>query len=282
MNRRSGILLASFMLVTPAAVRAAKSDPKSVIKAVDSALNAAKVDEAAAAFADDAVLTDPFGKTLQGKDQIKAWLQTLTNFHVEAPEYKADGNKVTWDFRVAFEPLRRLGLDAATGTAEAVVQNGKITSFHPSFDELTTLKLDKGLAAANKALTRKAYDAINTRNWNAFKAFLSADAVDHRTPPGTPQGAEGITQFLRSMTAAFPDFKQSIEDMIAEGDKVVTRITATGTMRGDYMGMKATGKTFTITGVDILRFKDGKAVEHWGNEDDMGMMRQLGAARAPD
>jgi len=73
----------------------------------------------------------------------------------------------------------------------------------------------------------------------------------------------------------------TVEDMIAEGDKVVTRYIAYGTPRGDVMGIPARGKTFTMTAIDILRFEDGKITEHWIESDQLGMLQQLGVIPAP-
>jgi steroid delta-isomerase-like uncharacterized protein len=75
---------------------------------------------------------------------------------------------------------------------------------------------------------------------------------------------------------AFPDGRFTVEDLLADGEKVVSRFTATGTHKNDFMGIPATGKAITVTGIDILQFADGKAVEHWGEIDGLGMMQQLG------
>jgi predicted ester cyclase len=81
--------------------------------------------------------------------------------------------------------------------------------------------------------------------------------------------------------SAFPDTKMTIEDQLAEGDKVTTRWTATGTHTGELMGIPATGKAVTVTGFDITRYSGGKSVEHWGQFDQMGMMQQLGVIPTP-
>lgn len=81
--------------------------------------------------------------------------------------------------------------------------------------------------------------------------------------------------------AAFPDFHATIEDMVAEGDKVVVRVTATGTHQGDFMGIPATGKPFKYQEIHIARIADGKMAEHWGVEDTLGMLQQLGVVQLP-
>jgi steroid delta-isomerase-like uncharacterized protein len=81
--------------------------------------------------------------------------------------------------------------------------------------------------------------------------------------------------------AAFPDLKITVEDQIAEGDKVVTRWTAEGTHDGDLPGLPASGRSSTVTGIGIDRIEGGKIVEAWGNWDTLGMLQQLGAIPAP-
>jgi predicted ester cyclase len=81
--------------------------------------------------------------------------------------------------------------------------------------------------------------------------------------------------------SAFPDVRATIDDLIAEGDKVVVRSTWHGSHKGDFFGIPPTGKDFTLTAIDIVRVVDGKVVEHWGNEDDLGMLAQLGIVTPP-
>ena len=83
------------------------------------------------------------------------------------------------------------------------------------------------------------------------------------------------------MHSAFPDLQMNVEDMIAEGDKVVARVRMSGTHQGEFMGIDPTGNRVEISGIDILRVADGKIVEHWGNFDDLGMMQQLGVIEQP-
>ena len=83
------------------------------------------------------------------------------------------------------------------------------------------------------------------------------------------------------MRAAFPDLQYTVEDQIAEGDKVVTRYTASGTHRGELMGIAPTGSRVEITGISITRVEDGKIEEIWETHDALGMMRQLGVIPSP-
>ncbi len=104
----------------------------------------------------------------------------------------------------------------------------------------------------------------------------------HASPPGEEiHGREGIEQFYGALRAAFPDLRITIEDQVAEGDRVVTRWTARGTHTGAFQGIPPTGKQGRMTGIDIDRIADGKVVECWVNSDDLGLLQQLGVIPTP-
>ncbi len=107
--------------------------------------------------------------------------------------------------------------------------------------------------------------------------IFAPEFVDHTVVPGQAPGVEGLKQFFAMMGAGFPDFRAVVEDVIAEGDKVAIRFTFNGTHQGEFMDIPPTGRRVTMSGIDILRVVDGKVVELWGQEDVLGMMRQLGA-----
>ena len=137
-------------------------------------------------------------------------------------------------------------------------------------------------AEENKAIARRGYEAINQNNLDALDEVVAPDITDHDPAPGQAPGLEGVKQWFSSMHTAFPDFRMNVEDMIAEGDKVVARVRMSGTHQGEFMGIDATGNRVTITGIDILRVNaDGKIMERWGNFDDLGMMQQLGVMEPP-
>ncbi len=134
----------------------------------------------------------------------------------------------------------------------------------------------------NKAAVRRFYEeVINKKNLAAIDEFIDPHGIDHALPPGMPGGIEGSKQFIGMYLTAFPDLHFTVEDMIAEGDRVVSRLTTRGTHKGALMGIPPTGKQVTITGIDINRIVGGKSVEHWLEMDTMGMMQQLGVIPAP-
>ena len=105
--------------------------------------------------------------------------------------------------------------------------------------------------------------------------------IEHSPLPGQAPGAEGLKQIMGMFFAAFPDLHGTIEDEITEGDKLVQRMTSRGTHKGDFMGIAPTGKQVTFTEMHIIRIVNGKAVEHWSEADQLGMMQQLGVVPAP-
>ena len=133
----------------------------------------------------------------------------------------------------------------------------------------------------NKATNRRLFqEVLNTGNLALVEEIVSPDNVFH-TPTGPIHGLEGYKQFINLYLSAFPGLQFTIEDEIAEGDKVVTRYTARGTHRGDLQGIAPTGKQATVTGIVIGRFAHGKLVEGWLDFDALGMLQQLGVVPAP-
>lgn len=129
----------------------------------------------------------------------------------------------------------------------------------------------------NKVLLRRYIEEVlNQGNVDALDRFFAADCVDHTAPPGTPPGVGGIKQLLSMTLAAFSNISVTIEDMIAEENKVVTRFTARGTHTGEFMGIAPTGKEVNLTQICIDRVASGKIVEHWGLADQMSLLQQLG------
>lgn len=135
----------------------------------------------------------------------------------------------------------------------------------------------------NKALVRKLVEeVINQGNISMIDEFLIPDFVEHEElPPGIPPGREAPKVLFTMLRSAFPDFKATIEHLIAEGDEVVLHMTWTGTHEGEFMGIPPTGKRISINVIDILGIAEGKFVEHWGVMDSMAMMQQLGVVPAP-
>jgi steroid delta-isomerase-like uncharacterized protein len=135
---------------------------------------------------------------------------------------------------------------------------------------------------ANKDLVRRYQEAHNTNDLDALNEIVAADLIAHSLMPGVPPGLEGGKLVHGVAVTAFPDFRADIEDLIAEGDKVVARMTFRGTHTGgEFMGIPPSGRSFTFSATAIFRIAGGKIVEHWGEEDAVGWLQQLGAIPAP-
>ena len=132
-------------------------------------------------------------------------------------------------------------------------------------------------AEENKAVIRRYVEEVqNDRNWNVYDELTAEDFVNHSAPPGVPDDREGQKMYLGAFMAAFPDCRFTIDDMIAEGDQVVTKKTFTGTHTEELNGIPPTGKHVTLQFADVMRVRDGKIVEHWLAMDQMSFMQQLG------
>lgn len=133
----------------------------------------------------------------------------------------------------------------------------------------------------NKAIVRR-YRAIHsTGNLDELDQIVAKDLISHNVIPGLPAGLEGGKMAHRGAMAAFPDTVTTTQDLIAEGDKVVERWISSATHLGDFMGMPATHKKYTNTGISIYRIAGGKIVEHWADFDQLGILQQLGLVPMP-
>jgi steroid delta-isomerase-like uncharacterized protein len=125
-----------------------------------------------------------------------------------------------------------------------------------------------------KALIQQFFEqVINQRNLAALDQFISPGGVNHTVPAGIPQEAN---QFLGLYLGAFPDVKATVEDLMADGDKVVARVSYRGTHQGTFRGIPPTGKPIAVIGINIFRIANGKLVEHWGLTDRLAVLQQLG------
>ncbi|HEY7030871.1 MAG TPA: ester cyclase [Thermomicrobiales bacterium] len=130
----------------------------------------------------------------------------------------------------------------------------------------------------NKSIARRLLlDDISQGDERVADEIIHPDFYDHTNPPGMQHGLAGHKAIVRLFRAAFPDSDWAIEDLVAERDRVVARTVFRGTHQGDFFGIPASGKHVEVGGVHVMRIADGKVVEHWGSNDDLGLMRQIGA-----
>jgi predicted ester cyclase len=137
-------------------------------------------------------------------------------------------------------------------------------------------------AQDNKALVRGFVDEVQSGgNIDLIDEICSPKFVNHSAPPGLPTDCEGIKIATVMFRRAFPDSYFTVEDMMAEGDKVATRKTFHGTHEGEFMGIPPSGRSVTMSLIDIVRITEGRVVEHWSVGDTLGMMQQLGVIPQP-
>jgi predicted ester cyclase len=130
---------------------------------------------------------------------------------------------------------------------------------------------------SNKEVVRRfTEEAINRWNPARMDDYYTADFVNHTASPGDDPGRAGLRKFFTQLKAALPDMPFTTEDLIAEGDKVVHRVTIHGTHRGEYLGETPTGKPVTWPYIVIIRMTDGKFAELWVQGDALGFLQQLG------
>lgn len=133
----------------------------------------------------------------------------------------------------------------------------------------------------NSMLVRRAIEEVyNQGNLAVVDEIVTRDVVIHSSSEEI-HGPAGVKQYVAMLRAAFPDFHMTIEDQIADGDRVVTRWSAHGTHSGEFQGIPPTGKHGTMTGIDIDRIANDKVVECWVNSDDLGLLQQLGVIPTP-
>lgn len=166
------------------------------------------------------------------------------------------------------EKVRELhGLDMTVPTAA------------PPVEQFVDWSADRepGDGDANKAIFRAYIDEVwNRGNLAAMDRYFSEDHLDHSAPSGQGEGLAGLKPIFAMFQSAFGEIHVSVDDQIAEGDKLVCRNTFRGTHQGPFFGIPATGRRVTVTQTHIFRMAEGKLTEHWSNSDDLSMLRQLG------
>ncbi len=138
------------------------------------------------------------------------------------------------------------------------------------------------MSEENKALFRRTYEELlNQGHLAVADELIAPDFINHEAPPGRERGPESMRGLAIMLRTAFPDLHFTIEELVAEGDVVAGRLTMSGTHEGPLMGMPPTGRSVRQDHMHFVRFREGKAVEHWGVRDDLGMMQQMGAMPEP-
>jgi len=136
--------------------------------------------------------------------------------------------------------------------------------------------------AANKALIRRFFEEVwSTGDLSRRDAFLDAGYRGHMAGAAEPIDRDGWTAWFQGFRAAFPDARFTVEDMVAEGDRVAARLTMRGTHLGPLNGAPPTGRAVVVSGMSIERIADGRIVEGWNENDALGLLQQLGMLPPP-
>lgn len=130
---------------------------------------------------------------------------------------------------------------------------------------------------ANKAVVLRMVEEEFNRGLDIADEIIHPDFFDHTNPPGMQEGIAGHRAIVGLFRASFPDMCWTVEDAVAEGDRVAVRMRLRATQTGEFFGIPASGARVEVGGVHILRIADGRLTEHWGANDDLLLMRQLGA-----
>lgn len=129
----------------------------------------------------------------------------------------------------------------------------------------------------NKTMARRIYEeAFSKGNLAVVDEVCASNYVGYDPAEPPTHGPSGVKELITRYRAAFPDLRITVDELLATGDTVIARWTATGTNQGPFNGMPATGKKGTVTGIEVVHFANGKAVESFINWDTFGLMRQLG------
>lgn len=142
----------------------------------------------------------------------------------------------------------------------------------------TTLEGDTAVLDDIRTKARRTLeDIFPNADVAALSDVVHPECFNHELPPGMPQGLEGMQQVMLWLNRAFSDLRYEIHQVIAEGDTAVVYCTMRGRHTGEFMGVPPTNQSIAANQIHIVRFQDGKGVEHWAVRDDLTLMRQLGA-----
>jgi steroid delta-isomerase-like uncharacterized protein len=162
----------------------------------------------------------------------------------------------------------RVRRSARTSSSTAISNGSTRTALHGTVGSVTS----------NADLIRDLHEALlSERDIAVVDRFFADDFVSHNNPPGFPPGVDGVKQFFAMFRDAFPDAAVAIDELVADGDQVAVATTLTGTHTGELMGIAPSGRSVSVTGIDIVRIEDGRIAEHRGLTDIVGLMRQLTA-----
>lgn len=259
----------------------AAAKPLAVVKSFDAAWNAQDAEKVLALFTDDVVIRLALypgrEQMFRGKAQARGFVQAhIAGFRVVSRDHVADGMQVNWKSEAGSDAFRSMGIDVVRFEEEARVENGLIKTLSAVAAPESGARILQATEQANKKAAAEFVDAVfNRHDIGAIDKYVSRDFVDHMPFPGSSPDAAGFKTGVAGYFSAFPDIRVSVEDSLAEGDRVALRVKSQGTQRGAFAGKPASNRPFSVEEIHIVRIVDGKLLEHWGAMDTAEMMRQL-------
>lgn len=206
--------------------------------------------------------------TFEGKEAVSALLWSF----LPIAKLQASEGSLTLEYGWA----KKLGLEAAHFAVRAkFAPDGRIRALELTLAPEDAARALPALPEQNKNVVRRYTEEVNKKNFAVVNEVLSPSFVQHSVVATSP-GREGITQLYGDLKAAFPDFVFTLDELIAEGDRVATRMTCRYTHKGEYLGVPPTGKAVQLLKMDVFRFVNGKCFEHWDSADRLGLLQQLG------
>ncbi|MFQ5858815.1 MAG: ester cyclase [Anaerolineae bacterium] len=288
------LLAIVLVLALPVALYAQETDPASVMRAELDAMIAGDYDTAWTFWADDAVFTQvmPWETlTLTGKEEIRAWLEDLIKtqgwkMH-EAEILKVEGDTVTTRMRNSIESVRALGIPWVEGMEVEVIRDGKIVSVTWTMSEESAAAIQAALPETGsaveeyKVLVRRLIEEVWKGNLDVLAELFAPNAVVHIPPDPAALSLADYKQLAAETHAGFPDTQLELEAIIAAGDKVAVRWTASGTHTGEYLGIAPTGTAVKYPVHEIFHLADGKITASWTFVDFWPLYIQLGVNPPP-
>ncbi len=281
---KTALGLALALAAGPAAALPPSLSPGAVLDQMESALNAGNVAAFVAWFAPDGVVKDSPTTMAVGPEQIRLYAEGLVarNYHVDRGPTTLEGTRLRWSSKVTFDSLRALGVDHVDGTAEAVIEKGKVKMYQPAFSPGC-------VAAMATSSSREAEEFVRSFLAEVFNAgttakadeYLAPEFTDHAPFPGKPPTVQGFKDGLAELRAAMPDLKVEVLEVIASPERAVVRSAWTGTSKASYQGTPPTYRAVRVGAIEILRLKDGHIMESWRQIDSGELAKALGLFEAP-
>jgi predicted ester cyclase len=211
-----------------------------------------------------------------GRENLETFFSRQTpGLSVAFSDVSSAADHGSWNVQLSNDHFRSLGLEQVSARATAEWLGNRIFKMVIAVAPAQADALAVAIPRANKSAVRRIFDEINQEDFSGLDRQLSPNYVQHSSMPVSP-GRAGVKQLYAQLKVAFPDLHVTVEDLIAEGDRVTARMSWRGTQKGEYLGVQPTGRAVVLNKIDIFRFESGVSIEHWDVVDRLGLLQQLG------